>query len=532
MKPQTYLRASRTALCSRLTIDSPHDFSVMEASGFVVKALRPLIALPIVLLLLALGPMTLFAQQPGWVRSNPYGAQYVPSQQSTYGQPGYAQPYAQQSYPASGQAYPQDDYGQAQLPAQPLNAGQLEQLVAPIALYPDALVAQVLAAATYPAQVAGADHWRQAMGYASPGQIVDGADAQAWDPSVKALTAFPQVLAMMDRNLQWTTDLGNAYYNQPQDVLETVQVLRQRAQQAGTLQNTPQETVSYNQGYIELAPPNPQVVSVPAYNPWDVYGQPVSPYHGFSLLGALQSMTGSSQTGSSPIEWGLGTALSAFNRTNWGWLGWGLNWLSQSVLFNHSDYYSQSTSVAHWSAPHGGRRPVPERAAIPRGYNPEPGNYGRPFNGYGAPGQRFDRPTQEAYNRVPPPVNRPQPYAVRPEQAVRPGYGSGFANRPGDFYGAPMQSYRAPAPGSQRGDPGQRFSAPLRDRDYAKLSGKQEHSGGFHPFGGGHASAKSYGGGHAPKGFKNEHRSGGGHLGGGGHSGGHSIGHLFGFHHH
>jgi len=93
----------------------------------------------------------------------------------------------------------------------------LEQLVAPIALYPDTLVAQMLAASTYPAQVVDADRWLQALGNASPYQIAGGADVQNWDPSVKALTAFPQVLAEMDRNVQWTTGLGNAYYNQPQD---------------------------------------------------------------------------------------------------------------------------------------------------------------------------------------------------------------------------------------------------------------------------------------------------------------------------
>ena len=121
----------------------------------------------------------------------------------------------------------------AKAPARPLDAVQLEQLVAPIALYPDTLVAQVLAASTYPGQIADADHWRQMQGYASADQIAAGADVQNWDPSVKALTAFPQVLAQMDRNLQWTTDLGNAYYNQPQDVLEAVQVMRRRAQAAG-----------------------------------------------------------------------------------------------------------------------------------------------------------------------------------------------------------------------------------------------------------------------------------------------------------
>src|ERR1035438_9117967 len=119
---------------------------------------------------------------------------------------------------------PQQNYGQPQ----PLNTQDLEQLVAPIALYPDTLVAQVLTASTYPQQVADADRWRRAQGYASSEQIAAGANAQPWDPSVKALTAFPQVLAQMNYNLQWTTELGNAYYNQPQDVLDAVQVMRQR----------------------------------------------------------------------------------------------------------------------------------------------------------------------------------------------------------------------------------------------------------------------------------------------------------------
>jgi hypothetical protein len=196
-------------------------------------------------------------------------------------------------------------------PAQPLNAQQLEQLVAPIALYPDPLVAQVLTASTYPAQVADADRWRQAQGYAPAEQIAAGADAQNWDPSVKALTAFPQVLARWTGTMRWTTDLGNAYYNQPQDILEAVQVMRQRAQAAGNLQSTPQETVSYDQGNIEVAPVNPQVVYVPAYNPWGVYGQPISPYPGFSLLGAMGSFVGAlwgGGFGASPVSFGLGIA--------------------------------------------------------------------------------------------------------------------------------------------------------------------------------------------------------------------------------
>ena len=183
----------------------------------------------------------------------------------------------------------------------------------------------MFAASTYPAQVVDADHWRQAQGYASPDQIAAGADAQTWDPSVKAMTAFPQVLAGTDRNLQWTTDLGNAYYNQPQDVLEAVQVMRQRAQAAGNLQSTPQETVNYVEGNIQLPPVNPQVVYVPAYNPWSVYGQPVTAYPGFSLVRALGSFFGSS-----PIGYGLGIAMTAFTQMPWGWLAWGLSWLAQA----------------------------------------------------------------------------------------------------------------------------------------------------------------------------------------------------------
>ena len=290
---------------------------------------------------LVLGSGSALAQYP--YGGSPYGPQYAPAPQyapvpqtgygqSAYGQ-GYTQPsypqqpygqpsyqgYGQQAYSRPQQPYPPQPYAQQpyvpQQPAQaypqqgggmqPLNADQLEQLVAPIALYPDTLVAQVLAASTYPAQVQDADGWLRAQGNVSPYQIAGGADGQNWDPSVKGLTAFPQVLAELDRNIQWTSDLGNAYYNQPQDVLEAIQVMRQRAEAAGNLQNTPQEQVSYEQGAIELAPPNPQMVYVPQYNPWTVYGDPVTPYPGFNLLSAVGSFF-SSALGSSPLQWGLG----------------------------------------------------------------------------------------------------------------------------------------------------------------------------------------------------------------------------------
>src|SRR5262245_24900692 len=162
--------------------------------------------------------------------------------------------YAQQAPPA-GSRYTQLSYE------------QLDQLVAPIALYPDALVAQILAASTYPAEVVEADRFVQDNGNMSRQELARVVNTESWDPSVKALTAFPSVLSNLDRNLEWTSKLGNAYYNQPQDVMAAVQTMRQRAYAAGTLQSTPQQSVVYQPEYIVIQPVNPEVVYVPVYNP-------------------------------------------------------------------------------------------------------------------------------------------------------------------------------------------------------------------------------------------------------------------------
>ncbi|MGB6199479.1 MAG: DUF3300 domain-containing protein, partial [Candidatus Acidiferrales bacterium] len=125
---------------------------------------------------------------------------------------------------------------------------QLQQLVAPIALYPDSLVAQILAASTFPEQVVEADRWVQANPNLTGDALAQAVNQQPWDPSVKALTAFPAVLGNMDKNLSWTSSLGDAYYNQQQDVMNAVQTMRQRAQQAGDLKSTAQQNVSTQDG--------------------------------------------------------------------------------------------------------------------------------------------------------------------------------------------------------------------------------------------------------------------------------------------
>src|SRR5919108_5933784 len=158
---------------------------------------------------------------------------------------------------------------------------QLQQLVAPIAVYPDALVAQILAAATYPEQVVEADRWMQQHTELQGEQLAQEVNQQPWDPSVKALTQFPSVLANLDKNLSWTSALGDAYVNQQQDVLNAVQAMRKRAQDAGTLKSTPQQTVTTQGQTIIIEPANPGVVYVPEYNPWIVYGPPVVAWPGW-----------------------------------------------------------------------------------------------------------------------------------------------------------------------------------------------------------------------------------------------------------
>ena len=150
---------------------------------------------------------------------------------------------------------------------QPLAAAQLDQLLGPIALYPDPLIAQILPASTLPTQIVLAD--RYLSGGGDPNQI----GQQPWDASVQALARYPNVLKWMDDNLNWTTELGQAFLNQQQDVMESIQRLRQSASNLGNLQSTPQQQVINDGGNIEIVPADPQVIYVPVYQPDQVYYQ-------------------------------------------------------------------------------------------------------------------------------------------------------------------------------------------------------------------------------------------------------------------
>jgi hypothetical protein len=151
---------------------------------------------------------------------------------------------------------------------------QLDQLTAPIALYPDPLVAQILMAATYPLEIVEASRWLQNSQNAQlhGNQLTAALEQQPWDPSVKSLVGFPQVLSMMDKNLQWTEQLGDAFLAQQAAVMDSVQRLRHMAQDSGHLASTPQQTVSTEDDSVIIEPANPEMIYVPYYNPLIIYG--------------------------------------------------------------------------------------------------------------------------------------------------------------------------------------------------------------------------------------------------------------------
>jgi hypothetical protein len=242
----------------------------------------------------------------------------------------------------------------AQTTSQPPQAAQqspeqLQQLVAPIALYPDALVAQILPAATYPEQIVEAAKWLDQHQGIQGDQLAKEVDTQPWDASVKALTQFPAVLANMKQNLAWTSELGDAYVNQQQEVAQAIQTMRQRAKQAGNLENTPQEKVKTEGQTIVIEPAAPDVVYVPEYDPWLVYGAPLAvfpgwyPYPGLFLEGP-------------GIGFGLGFGVGLFAGFGWGWHHWDFDWHHHGrVVYDHNTYISHSTTIVNRNQFHSGR---------------------------------------------------------------------------------------------------------------------------------------------------------------------------------
>jgi hypothetical protein len=326
----------------------------------------------------------------------------------------------------------------------PLDAPQLNQLVAPIALYPDALVAQILTASTYPDQVQQADGWVQQNGGMPPDQLGAAANGMPWDPSVKALTAFPTVLDYLTRNISWAGALGNAYYNQPGDVMNSVQAMRLQAQQAGAFRSIAHQRVYTNDGLIVIEPMEANTVYVPYYNPWTVYGAPLPVYAGFYVPPPPRGVI----LGGLAIGFGVGIGIGLFAHYGWGYHSWSPNWRGGVVVYNRTTYISRSTTVYNRGNFGGYNRGVYERSGpgVPRNFrpavtartaafHPSPGGGARPDNRPGAnrPGANpANRPAPAAVNRPGPrPDNRPAPGAAnRPAARPENRPAAGAANRP------------------------------------------------------------------------------------------------------
>ena len=293
----------------------------------------------------------------------------------------------------------QDQQSPAQAPAgapyMQLSPEQLQQLVAPIALYPDSLVAQILAASTFPEQVVEADRWVQSHPDLKGDALAQAVNEQTWDPSVKALTAFPSVLGNMDKNISWTSSLGDTYYNQEQAVMDAIQVMRRRAQQAGNLNSSPQQAVTTEDSDIQIVAVDPEVIYVPEYDPWVVYGGPIVAWPGWYPYPGIW------YDGPS-LFFGVGFGIGFFGGYGWGWNHWGFDWHNHYAVFDHGRYRSSSRTFYNRDAfyrggggrgayDRGGRaQPFAGNRGAARGYAEPRGQSGvrsGAFSGYGRGGE-------------------------------------------------------------------------------------------------------------------------------------------------
>jgi Protein of unknown function (DUF3300) len=283
----------------------------------------------------------------------------------------------------------------------PFTTDELNNMVAPIALYPDALVAQVLGAATFPDQISNADQWLHNNSGLTGSALISAADSQSWDPSVKALTQFPSVLDNLANNSSWTSSLGQAFHYQQSQTMAAVQLMRAKAQDAGTLQSNAQiKVIQQNPQTIVIQPANPQVVYVPQYNPAVVYGAPVVvPYYvAPPVVGGVGIFFGSGISIGAAFGGGWGGGWAG---GGWGWSAWNVNWGGGwggggggNIIFNNNTYISNRTWNNSWNDRfhtwNGGTGVHPYNAATGTGYHPGadtqygPGGHYHP-NGYFGP---------------------------------------------------------------------------------------------------------------------------------------------------
>jgi len=240
-------------------------------------------------------------------------------------------------------------------PGQSLTPDQLDDLVAPIALYPDPVVSQVLVAATYPLEVVQAFQWMQRSPGLTGPALTQAAQQQNWDPSIQALVVFPDILKRLNDDVTWTTNLGNAFLAQQQDVMTAVQRMRQRAQQGGKLAPTPQENVvTENQGgqpYIEIMPVDPDMIYIPCYDPVWIWGASrwyPYPHWGWPPRSVMVGGLGFGFYGGINIGLFFGGGWNG-----WGGWGWSPGWGNHSVIVNNAFIHRYNFNTAGIHDVHG-----------------------------------------------------------------------------------------------------------------------------------------------------------------------------------
>ena len=418
---------------------------------------------------------------------------------------------------------------QAQPPqAQPLSAQQLDNLVAPVALYPDPLLSQVLVAATYPLEVVEAAQWLQQNPNLKGLDLVNAAKQQNWDASIQALVVFPDVLNRLNSDIRWTTDLGNAFLAQQSDVMNAVQRMRAQAQANGRLASNSQQTVTtQNQGdqsAIQIQPANPDVVYVPEYNPEYIWGPPAWGYYpplwypdvdfGFGFypgiyLGGFFGGFGLGAWGWWPNWFGCSIYTNAFFFNRWGFGHFGPGF--RGGVWAHNPYHRLGVSYPNRAL--AGRYGATSRAGLASRSYASAGNFGR--SGFAA---RSAPETGQYRGSSAPSYRGGQAYGG--SNSFRSTPGRSYSYNGGNAYrSAPSRSYSYNGGNAYRSAPsynyGARSAAPAYRAAPSYRSAPSFSGGGSRSFGGG---SRSFGGGGG--GF---HGGGGGFHGGGG--GGHGGGH-------
>jgi uncharacterized membrane protein YgcG len=380
---------------------------------------------------------------------------------------------------------------------------QLDSLVAPIALFPDPLLAQTLAASTYPLEVIQLKQWMDKNKNLRGKALTDAVAKQPWDPSIQSMAAVPDMVERLASNIQWTTDLGNAFLGQQQDVMDAVQRMRTKAQSKGTLKSSKEQvvqskTVENNKEVIVIQQADPQTVYVPSYDPEVVYGPPAYPYYPYSYPGYYPGMG---------LAWGTGILIGAGIANDW----WGdCNWGGGDININNNnnfnrnefnrnrvDHRSNASNKWQHNSRHRGPAPYSNRSTANK------------FGGTDRGGPNTNRPGGDRNKPSQLPSNRP---GGDRSQANRPGGDRSSANRPttrpsgGDRSSANRPTTR---PSTSRPSGGDRVSS---HRQVSRSPSPRSNSA----FSGGGGFSRSS----ASSSFSRGSRSMGGSRGGGGRGGG------------